>query len=365
MTAPPPTSTPPAAVPLPGVLPFGDAAFLSAWRAYAGPSFRPVDALTDDPYLQRAFGLRHLGGVFPVLEAAGWGVSDCFDLDWSHTSPDALRQLIQRFAASRLACLHLPRLTGESRLDEELTSIAVEQGLHTWQLPYETAPYADLTGGPAPYEARKNGRSRKDLRRKLRRLQEHGEVAFQHFTTPADVATHLPTAFDLYRRRAETQYRGTLWHTPAGQQLLQAWAQHLARRGWMDLTILSVDTHPLAFCFGFHNTADYFHYGVAFDPAPTFARYSPGLLLTEHLVMRALEHGFRRYDFLLGGEGYKYLWATDERTVYTRLFARPSTISTLQTALLHTGLRLRQFLRQARLVRAGMQTMRTWKQRSG
>lgn len=360
MTAPPRLMKPvqpPAGQTIPGLLPFGLADFLSDWRTYAGPSFRPADALTADPYLQRAFGLRRVAGVLPVLEAAGTGVSDYFDLDWSQTSPEALRQLVQQMQAARLACLHLPRLAEESRLGQELAVLADERGLRTWQVPYETAPYADLSGGKAAYEARKSSPSRKDLRRKQRRLDEAGGVSFQHFTTPTDVAAHLPEAFALYRRRAETRYRGALWLTPSGQQLLHAWAQHLALRGWMDLAFLYVGTRPMAFCFGFHNTVDYFHYGVAFDPDPALARYSPGLVLTEHLVTRALESGYRRYDFLVGGERYKYLWATDERMVYTRLLASPSAIPTVQTALLHTGLRFRQTLRQTPFLRTWAQAL--------
>ncbi|MBY5819327.1 GNAT family N-acetyltransferase [Rhizobium leguminosarum] len=47
---------------------------------------------------------------------------------------------------------------------------------------------------------------------------------------------------------------------------------------------------------------------------------SPGLILHGYCIRRAIEHGFKTYDFLRGNEPYKYMFGAEERRISCTLF---------------------------------------------
>ena len=65
-------------------------------------------------------------------------------------------------------------------------------------------------------------------------------------------------------------------------------------------------------------------YASGFDPA--FAARSPGALVIARAIEAAHEAGARRYDFLRGGEAYKYEWgARDDVPIEPKPKARAKT----------------------------------------
>src|SRR3989449_10630318 len=48
--------------------------------------------------------------------------------------------------------------------------------------------------------------------------------------------------------------------------------------------------------------------------SPRWARASVGKVLMEMMVRRAIERGYRRFDFLRGDDPYKLEWTRTERT---------------------------------------------------
>jgi CelD/BcsL family acetyltransferase involved in cellulose biosynthesis len=52
-------------------------------------------------------------------------------------------------------------------------------------------------------------------------------------------------------------------------------------------------------------------YLCGFDPA--FAKFSPGNVLFAHSIRYSIQEGFREYDFLRGGESYKYMFGAINR----------------------------------------------------
>lgn len=317
-----------------GTAPFGEAVFLAAWWRHFGDGRVRVEGMP-------GFGLRWGGRL---VEGVGVGAGDFLDVPG--LTPGALARWWEAHAP---AAGLFPRLTDETALAAALKALAAERHLPLHRIPFEPAPYVDLTGSWEAFLARKSSRTRATLRRKRRRLEALGPVTFRHVTTPDGLDDALDAAFALYRRRAQTAYRGPLWLEPRGQAFLRDWAHALAREGRLDLTFLSAGERPLAFCFGFHNGQDYFHYGVAFDPDPAVARHSPGTLLLMHILERAFAAGYRRYDFLAGDEPYKREWATGSRMVYAAVMGAGTPVGRAAAAVLAAALRGRQALRQGPL----------------
>jgi CelD/BcsL family acetyltransferase involved in cellulose biosynthesis len=49
---------------------------------------------------------------------------------------------------------------------------------------------------------------------------------------------------------------------------------------------------------------------------------SPGVVLVERLIRRAIERGRRRFDFLRGHEAYKYEWGGADEPIQRLLVRR-------------------------------------------
>jgi CelD/BcsL family acetyltransferase involved in cellulose biosynthesis len=61
------------------------------------------------------------------------------------------------------------------------------------------------------------------------------------------------------------------------------------------------------------------YYNAGVDPDAR--ELSPGVLMVERYLRRALDHGLTRLDFLRGDEAYKYEWGAVDEPI-TRLLVR-------------------------------------------
>jgi CelD/BcsL family acetyltransferase involved in cellulose biosynthesis len=84
---------------------------------------------------------------------------------------------------------------------------------------------------------------------------------------------------------------------------------------------------------------------ASYDDA--FAAFSPGRLLLEHLIETTFTDGHREFDFLVGNERYKWVYAT-----HTRLIGPVGTPPRLPTAVMALRKRMRLGVRYRRLRRA-------------
>jgi CelD/BcsL family acetyltransferase involved in cellulose biosynthesis len=95
-------------------------------------------------------------------------------------------------------------------------------------------------------------------------------------------------------------------------------ARELLARGRLMLLGVRLAGTRAAVMYGFHDQAATRFYLVAFDPRA--ARLSPGVLAVAQGVDCATARGSRLFDFLRGGEAYKYRWgARDLTTLHRRV----------------------------------------------
>jgi CelD/BcsL family acetyltransferase involved in cellulose biosynthesis len=87
------------------------------------------------------------------------------------------------------------------------------------------------------------------------------------------------------------------------------------------LTTLDVDGVPVAAWHGFTRGDTVYFYQGGRDPK--WAAQSVGQVLMTVMVRRAIERGFRRFDFLRGGEEYKRSWTSTARYVDEIVVFRP------------------------------------------
>ncbi|HEY3777185.1 MAG TPA: GNAT family N-acetyltransferase [Rhizomicrobium sp.] len=93
--------------------------------------------------------------------------------------------------------------------------------------------------------------------------------------------------------------------------------QNLAR-----LYALEIGGKTAGVYYGFVWRGRAYAYLCGYDPAFSFE--SPGAILIGHAIEEAVREGAREFDFLRGGESYKYDWGAQDRHNTRRVLARKS-----------------------------------------
>jgi CelD/BcsL family acetyltransferase involved in cellulose biosynthesis len=159
------------------------------------------------------------------------------------------------------------------------------------------------------YLAMLGKKERHEIRRKVRRAEAVGAVSLDDSVDPiADLETFIV----LHQKKWGTD--GLFPETPGGAQsrvLFRRLFELHGADGPLRLAFLSVGGRRIAAGIHFETADGYLYYNAGVDPD---ARdLSPGVLMVQALIDRALAAGVRRLDFLRGDESYKYEWgATDE-----------------------------------------------------
>jgi len=173
---------------------------------------------------------------------------------------------------------------------------------------------ADLEG----YLATLGKKDRHEIRRKVRRAEAAGSV---DLVDSADPVADLPAFIDLHQRRWGEH--GLFPDGPGGDRsrvLFQRLFEEFAADGdILRLSFLHIGQRRVGAAVWFREGDTDYYYNAGLDPA---ARdLSPGVVLIERSVRRAVAEGIHRLDFLRGDEPYKYEWgAIDEPIV--RLLVR-------------------------------------------
>ena len=211
--------------------------------------------------------------------------------------------------------LRLDRIRLDAVLDTSMTAtrvpaLAAAAGLSCRTSHQQTCPYLPIDGEWNDYLLGRGARFRQNLRRRTRRLFERN-ATFDWVTEPTDLAGTVRTLFDLHHRRFARkgtstrflfQTRGA-FHTRVSRWLLDRDALRLFR--------LRVEGKTVAALYCVTHSGRLFFYQSGLDPA--WEPYSAGTVLMGQVLRHAHDHGLSEFDFLRGGEAYKFQWTTHAR----------------------------------------------------
>lgn len=195
---------------------------------------------------------------------------------------------------------------GVSRLSDALS----RRGLVTRRRPLEACPYIELPDDWDRFMAGMSRVRRHTIRRKERSLaREHAVTLTDYSADRLDEGwRHLRS---LHSRRFTD---GGAFADRRTERLLRRFTEDLARTGELWLTTLDVDGTPAAAWYGFAWRDTVYFYQGGRDPRWESA--SVGFVLSTMMIRRAIERGYRRFDFLRGREAYKFDWTSTERIDY-------------------------------------------------
>jgi len=169
-------------------------------------------------------------------------------------------------------------------------------------------------------------KQRHEIRRKVRRAQDAGDVELVEATDPS---ADLDAFIDFHQRRWGEL--GLFPPTPGGDQarvfvrrLFELFGEASAAdpsHPTIHLGFLTVAGRRIGASIHFETAGSLLYYNAGIDPDAR--ALSPGVVLLERLVRRAIERGKCRVDLLRGDEPYKYEWAGVDEPVMRILVRRP------------------------------------------
>ena len=161
-------------------------------------------------------------------------------------------------------------------------------------------------------------KERHEIRRKVRRAESAGEVRLEVSATPL---ADLEAFIGLHQARWGDD--GLFPDTMGGAQsrvFFRRLFELFEADGPLRLSFLTVGARRVAAGVTFETPDRLFYYNAGVDPA---ARdLSPGVVLVERYLRRAIEAGIRSMDFLRGDEPYKYEWGAVDEPIQRLLVRR-------------------------------------------
>lgn len=217
----------------------------------------------------------------------------------------------------------------------EVRAAAGEAGRRLIVRTVERSPYVPLNGSWDAYEATLEAKLRSECRRRLRKLEAEGEVAFE----VRDGGERLDTLVDevfAVEAAAWKAARGTaIVSDPAVARFYRSIARSAAARGELALAFLRLDGRPLAVDFALVSGGSYALLKTGYDPE--LRRLAPGMLLRRETIRHAFERGLRSFEFLGSEAPWKREWTPLVRELKAVQAFAPSVAGAVDFAALRFG----------------------------
>lgn len=199
---------------------------------------------------------------------------------------------------------------GSPTLDA-LKAAAPALGLRIDIEPEDVCPRLDLPATWDGYLANLSKKNRHELRRKLRKLSQGGEVRLEAIAHPAEVEAALDDFLRLYRQSRADK---AAFMTERMERFFRVIVAALAAEAQVEILFLTLSGVRVAAVLCFCTSDESLLYNSGYDP--DYAYLSVGLLSKALALRKAIEEGKRRFDFLRGPEPYKYDLGATDRPVY-------------------------------------------------
>jgi len=314
------------------MFPSTQSAGISQWmRHFASSHNFHAIAIQHNNKLQAALPLveQRWKRVFSVASLPGneWSPIGNLMLDWSDDSPTAITKLVAALDETRWSLLRFDPIRLDA-LQWRLLSDALKQSGHPLYVEkLFDVGQVDVDGDWTTYFQSRSRNLRKDLGKAWRRLSATGHVELSLHIDPNDAQlTELMwQGFEVENRSWKNRQGTSVLRTPRMLDYYTQQAALLRDRGQLQLSMLNIDGHPIAFEYGWHSHGTYYAFKVGYDE--TFERHSPGQLLR----MKLIEHFFAddyttTIDFFGPLNHALAAWSTVSFTIGRFIVGRPTIV---------------------------------------
>lgn len=211
------------------------------------------------------------------------------------------RILLEHLRGEGIASLDADPVRGDSTVMTHLIRVAKELDYEVSAHPEEVSLEVELPATWNAFLGALSGKERHEVRRKLRRLEEAGPVSYRVVAARNEVGRNMEIFLTLFARNGGDK---AAFMTGRMASFFRALAGALAEQGILRLFFLDLEAIPAATVMCFDYNKKVYLYNNAYDDR--FRALSVGLLSKVFSIRDSIERGRRTYDFLKGGEAYKY-----------------------------------------------------------
>ncbi len=183
-----------------------------------------------------------------------------------------------------------------------------------------TAETGARPGDFEEYVSSLDKKDRHELRRKLRKLPQAGEVDLEIIEAPDEAASALDDFLWMLR---ESRADKAEFMTPQMESFFRKVVASLASEGLIEIIFLKLGGKRAACVLCFRARDESLLWNSGYDPA--YSHFSVGLLSKALALQRAIEQGKTRFDFLRGHERYKYELGAKDLNVHRVVIRRDGT----------------------------------------
>lgn len=207
--------------------------------------------------------------------------------------------------------LELCQVPTASQSLKELPRIAVEGGSLIGIWPSERSPYVPLVGTWDGYFKGLKGHHRSNMRNRLKRLEQLGQVEMEVVTSGEQLEDALEEGLRIEAAAWKGQAGSAISSSAELRHFYKELAGIAAGRGWLRLYFLNVNGQRIAFAYTLCSGNKLYVLKIGYDP--NFAAYSPCNVLTYMALRNAFELGLAEYDILGVDDKWKLDWTKEVR----------------------------------------------------
>lgn len=209
--------------------------------------------------------------------------------------------LIRDLRRKEIKALKLESIRADSSILTVLKGMAENLSCRLTIRQQDVALSVLLPGSWEAYLMQLTGKHRHEIRRKLRRLHDAGQIAYQLARNKTDVEKAMEDFLLHFRTNRPDK---AAFMTPRMAVFFRTLARNLSEAGILKLFSLTIDGISAAevLCFDFRSTR--YLYNNAYDGY--FSSLSVGVMSKVFSIRDGIRMGLKTYDLLKGAEAYKY-----------------------------------------------------------
>ena len=214
---------------------------------------------------------------------------------------DFFNGVLDHLEKNNVRLLDLRCLRPDSPTQMVMIPLAKKRGYQVICEPDGVSLETELTGSWDDYLMQLKSKQRHEVRRKIRRLYEAGDVRFDVYEQAKDISKRLDLFFTLFKESREDK---TEFMTSQMESFFLNMVSAMVGCGVLKLGVMSLDNDPVAAVLYFDYNNSIYLYNNGYDIK--FGSLSVGVLSKVMLIQHGIHQKKDKFDFLKGTETYKY-----------------------------------------------------------
>lgn len=224
---------------------------------------------------------------------------------------DFFTVLLDDLRSKEIKKLDLRHVRPDSMVYCRLVNIARERGYRVECTAEDVSVEMELPVTWEKYLGVLSSKQRHEVRRKLRRLTEAGEINYRLVDNISAAPDFMDQFFKMFTGSREDKAE---FLTEQREAFFRILVDKASEAGLLKLGVLELDGRAMAsiICFDYNNSM--YLYNSGYDPEYNYL--SVGLLSKVLCIQKSIEAGKSKFDFLKGAEAYKYHLGGKEIPLY-------------------------------------------------